>query len=244
MSRRHGIAGVLVVLALVAVLIACDDAADLSEGPGNVGVAALVEGADRTTYEQASVTLQQVEIRPVDPIADEGIGPRPIALLPASVKIDLNSSATVTVPSFPLNEGEYRVSRLTLSAVTLVNENPADPEDPAVPCLDKIADFPGYVTVPGTLVIEYSDPDTAPIVWVPGDGGESRIQLTIDSEGLIERYVSAFLCRDTSSCVNARPGPGEPAPPPPCIDLFNLDGTFEGDLPDYVDIAGVAAAGR
>lgn len=241
MTGRYGIAVVALVLAVG--LTGCDDSADLNSDPGTLGVATEIQQAGGSDFEQAGMVVQQIEIRPLDPVADEAIGPRPIALLRTSLSIDLNSGEPIALPAVPVQEGEYRVTRLTITAPRLVNENPAPP-DAAVACLDKISDFPGFVNVPGTIVLSYPDPDTAPTVWVPGNGGVSVLRLTVESRGLVERYVAGFLCRETSNCVNARPGPGEPAPPPPCIDLFNLDGTFESDLADYIGFTGESAASR
>jgi hypothetical protein len=76
----------------------------------------LTAAAGATQWDEATfLGISQIMIRPVDPVADEALGPQDIGvLLGATDSMDLITGDRETVPSVVLSPGEYRVTRILL----------------------------------------------------------------------------------------------------------------------------------
>jgi hypothetical protein len=111
-----------------------------------------------------------------------------------------------------------------------VNSNPAtimtDPEfadrtyiEPITPeCVEKIMNFPGSAAGTGLLPeyeIDFTVLDEPPIVVVES-GQIAPVRLLIDSDLLVDTYVSLFDCRESGI-----PCGGVFGAPPPCLASFD-----------------------
>ncbi len=172
-------------------------------------------------FDSGTAGISQILIRPVDPdVAAVSGGSGEFGLIDRGFTFDLYSGIA-EVEGNSLHPGVYEVTTIVFRPPTLVNDDPAAAGDP-VECTEKIMDFPGSASgfVRPEYLIDFTTLDELPIVVV--ERGEiSPVRVLIDTDLLVDTYVSLFTCRDSG---NLRCGFNGPLPP--CLSAFDLDLEF------------------
>ena len=177
--------------------------------------------AGGSLFDSGTAGISQILIRPVDPDVAAVSGPTgEFGLIDEGFTFNLYSGIA-EVEGNSLHPGVYEVTTIVFRPPVLVNEDPAAPGDP-VDCTEKIVDYPGSASgfVRPEYRIDFTTLDELPIVVV--ERGEiSPVRVLIDTDQLVDTYVSLFTCRDSGSLRCGFNGPL-----PPCLSAFDLDLEF------------------
>ena len=214
--------GTVAVLALgMVALVGCTETDLIRSETAVTAVAVEPSTAGGSPFETGTAGISQIMIRPVDPDAAAASGRTgEFGLVSRGFTFDLYSGIA-EVAGNSVHPGAYEVTRVVLRRPTLVNADPADPGDP-VDCTDKIMDFPGSASsfVSQEYVIDFTTLADPPIVIVER-GDTSSVIVAIDTDLLVDVYVSLFICRDSG---NLRCGFNGPLPP--CLSDFDQGKEF------------------
>jgi len=173
-----------VFLPLLLVALGCPDSDPLDPGNGELVVALEGINPGGTRYEQVTVRVQQIQLRPVDPAADAALGPNPLAVFTFPISGDVAQGRVEFPTSTVFAPGQYRIVRLNLQGVTLFDD---DPVNPPPTCVEGVVD-PGADDLFGTA------DDTSTIV-------DPRFNLPIGSQFVLENFTG-------NNVVNIPPGGG------------------------------------
>ena len=174
-----------------------------------------------TMFDVGTAGISQILIRPVDPDVAAVAGPSgEFGLVDRGFTFDLYSGIA-EVEGNSLHPGVYEVTTIVFRPPVLTNNDPADPADP-VECTEKIMDFPGSASgfVRPEYQIDFTTLDELPVVVVER-GAIAPVRVLIDTDLLVDTYVSLFSCRDSGSLRCGFNGPL-----PPCLSAFDLDLEF------------------
>jgi hypothetical protein len=202
-------------------LVGCTETDLIRSETTSTSVAIQPSTAGGSEFETGTAGISQIIIRPVDPEVAAAVGRTgSFGLLDRGFTFDLYSGV-VEVAGNPLYPGAYEVTTVVFRPPSLVNADPAAPGDP-VPCIDKIADIPGSASgfVRGEYNIDFTNLATPPVVVVER-GDMSGIVVAIDTDLLLDVYLSLFTCRDSGTLRCGFNGPL-----PPCLSAFDLDLEF------------------
>jgi hypothetical protein len=178
-----------------------------------ISIEVRVKNRGQSRYEQASLQIVQVSIRPTDRDADLALGDQPIGLLTVPVDVDLHQPST-TIPAGALHSGRYAVEFIVLQRIEFLD---SDPNPASKECLELVVD-PGpdafldtpddFSPLPDRRFPAALPPDQ--VMFEPVDEvafflspGSGTMRIIVDLELLIDAFEDGFLCSitETDTCA-------------------------------------------
>jgi hypothetical protein len=180
MKWRPGrrLATVLAGLTMAATL-ACSGSDPIEPSNGLVTLQLSASPAYTGPFQWARLQVDQVTVRPFDPLANSYLG-IPIGLLAAPVSASLRSGAATVLITVPLRAGTYRLDKVRLSTYQLNVANTAPIGAQAV-CDNGVLT---EARPDGITIVDYSLSAQPPSFQVP-QGVGTPVTLTIDGPGLV-----------------------------------------------------------
>ena len=205
----------------------CSDTNLLETTVGVLTLEFQVADVGSTQYEDASLTVANVTVRPLDEEAQASLGGANIALLANEVRsIDLTSSSTTLNPtSLPARVFILEGVNFFPSGRAPVVLQDMDP-DPMSSCLDRKPAIPETAAETSVIASALLDIPTSRLtinpdvlITVPSSGTLVH-PITINSALLIQTYKNAMTCSDVAATCEQRFGSFAPVP---CITAFNAN---------------------
>lgn len=212
--------GVLLAVGVVA-LVGCTETDLIRSESAATAVEVHPSSAGGSEFETGTAGISQIIVRPVDPDAAAAAGPTGgFGLLLQGFTFNLYSGV-IEVPGNSLHPGAYEVVTVVFRPPALTNDDPAAPDDP-VPCIDKIMEIPGSASgfVRGEYDIDFTTLADPPLLVVDR-GATASIVVAIDTDLLVDVYLSLFTCRESGTLRCGFNGPL-----PPCLSAFDLNLEF------------------
>ena len=203
----------VVAAACLSPMLSCSTPGVISSATGTTTFRLVPSTTSR--FATATLLVTAVKVRPVSPAAQSSLGDQVFALFTGSGVADLNNTAPQPVYSSTLGAGTYEVTELSLGSVVLAGR--LQPESPPDPCLDWVDDTPDdekHQQVAATVILA---PPSPAVTFTVTGAGSTVIDLRIDTEALVNRFLGSF------TCTIVVPVPPPDPPPPPFGALSNFD---------------------
>lgn len=173
----------------IAGTLACSSGDPIEPNNGLVAVQLAVAPTYAGPFLRARLQIDQVTVRPFDPLANSYLG-IPLGLLQAPVQASLRAGSATTLATLPLQAGTYRLDKVRIGQYELnvVDQTPAAPV---------VCDGNNQLTgarASGITIVDYASSPQAPTFQVP-QGVERPLILSIDGAGLVTLLESQpFTC--------------------------------------------------
>lgn len=174
---------------MIAGTLACSSGDPIEPNNGLVAVQLAVAPTYTGPFLRARLQIDQVTVRPFDPLANAYLG-IPIGLLQAPVQASLRAGSPTILATLPLQAGTYRLDKVRIGQYEL---NVVDQTQSAQVLCDGnnqlVAARPSGITL-----VDYVQTPPAPVFTVP-QGVARPLVLSIDGAGLVAVLESQpFTC--------------------------------------------------
>jgi hypothetical protein len=205
----------------------CSDTNLLETTVGVLTLEFQVADVGSTQYEDASLTVANVTVRPLDQEAQDSLGGANIVLANKVRSIDLASSSTALNPaSLPAAVFVLEGVNFFPSGRAPIILQDADPDPDAVSVCDRkpaLPETPDERAVISSALIDFTpsqltiNPNV--LITVPS-GGTLVHPITINSSLLIQAYKNAMVCSDVAAECEEK---HDSLAPVPCLISFNAN---------------------
>jgi len=213
MVNAKRVCWLLLILAPVIAASGCPGTDILRTGNGTYVIEVVVTNNDPVVdgfrYDFADLFIGQVNIRPVDSVADAALGPRDIGAVSGAIDINL-TMGTAEPTTLLLSSGAYRLTLVQVAGIDLFDF------DATFTACDDFDEYPAQFT---QNLYDLEDFGQTVILNVDADT-EGTLTITIDAQAFVDAFEAGFTCNLTQQC-----GFGFNAVPPPCILNFS-ESTF------------------
>lgn len=204
----------LLFLATTALMVAAVGCPNSTVITGGVGAAQLsIEMTNPSRFDQGFFSLDRILFRPVDPGANQALGPDELTLLTVATPVDttLPSVDPLFLPATQLGQGVYEIVEIRLSQLFFFDQD--FPTDPST-CESYQSSYfeNGPITVSSFAT---------PLTFTVANGEDTMVAITIDVTEMISTLNDAYTCSVGCGAF--------------CISNFNPS-QFAADTLDYLSL--------
>jgi hypothetical protein len=184
-SSRRGVWFALCgIVALLGLAGACTNSEDLGSGIDRLVVDVELQNPT-TRFAVAGLLLNQITARPLDPVADQVLGPNPLALVASTTggtDIDFNGAQTSFEFGTTLPEGTYRIESIIFE---ILQFQQGTPSANAMNCVGNVTTYP--------LQSATVFPDQQTFTITEGSD-RNRVRVILDGAALADAFEQSWTC--------------------------------------------------